>query len=354
MKRTIVIADGDGQARELLEQIFTNDYNIISVEDGKRAVAEINAGLKELAAVFLDWDTPVLNGYQILQVLKIKNVMNTIPVFLTASKTEAQIEITGYSMNVAAVLHKPYRAIALRRQVVRLIEMFDKMRACELVAEEQEEKLLKQRDKLNDFYDKLLEAISTIVEYRTPESERHIKRIKGFTRIMAASYKNLYPESGLTEEQILLLAKASAIHDIGKIAVSDSILLKPAKLTEDERQIMMSHTTKGGEILELIREVQDEDLFKISYEVCRWHHERHDGKGYPDGLKGEEIPLSAKIVSLVDVYDALVSERIYKKAYDADTAFHMIMKGECGVFAPDVLKCFEASRKLMELFAENN
>ena len=349
MRRTIIIADEEGLGRELLEQIFANDYNVITVGDGKRAIAEINSHLGELAAVFLDWDTPVLNGYQMLQVLKIKNICGMLPVFLTTSKDESQIEVTGYAMNVAAVLHKPYTAITVRRQVVRMMELFDRMDALEQEVAEKEKYVQEQRVKLDDFYDKLLDGISTIVEYRSPESERHIKRIKNFTRIMAAAYKNLYPEKGITEEQIAIIVRASAIHDIGKIAVSDSILLKPARLTEDERQIMMSHTTKGSEILELLRDVQDEEQFKVSYEVCRWHHERHDGKGYPDGLKGDEIPLSAQIVSLVDVYDALVSERIYKKAYDADTAFHMIMKGECGAFAPEILKCFESARKLIEL-----
>lgn len=354
MRRTIIIADKEGLARELLEQIFANDYDIVLADDGKQALAEINTHIRELAAVFIDWDIPGFNGYQILQVLKIKGVCSRVPVILTTDKEETQIEVTGYAMNTAAVIHKPYTAITLRRQVIRLIELFDKVAALEAAAEEKEKKVRQQQEKLDDFYEKLLDSISTIVEYRSPEFERHILRIKNFTRIMAASYKNLYPKANLTDEQINRMVRASAIHDIGKIAVPDSILLKPARLTDDERQVMMSHTTKGVEVLELLRDVQDEEQFKTSYEVCRWHHERHDGKGYPDGLKENEIPLSAKIVSLVDVYDALVSERIYKKAYDTDTAFHMIMKGECGVFAPDILKCFEASRKLIELYAENN
>lgn len=354
MRRTIIIADGEGLSKELLEQILINDYDIILVDDGKQVMTEINSHRKELAAVFIDWDMPAMNGYQLLQVMKIKNLMDKFPVFLTTSKSETQIEVTGYSMNVAAVLHKPYAAIAVRRQVVRIIEIFDRMGTLEKAADDQEKKLQEQRNKLNDYYDKLLDAISTIVEYRSPESERHINRIKSFTRLLAAAYKNSYPDKGLTEGQITSLVRASAIHDIGKIAIPDSILLKPARLTEDERQIMMSHTTKGSEILELLRDVQDEEQFKVSYEVCRWHHERHDGKGYPDGLKGDEIPLSAQIVSLVDVYDALVSDRIYMKAYDKETAFQMIMKGECGAFAPEVLKCFESSRKLIELYAENN
>ena len=192
------------------------------------------------------------------------------------------------------------------------------------------------------------------MKYRVSESDRHVKRIKGFSRIMAVAYRNMFPNSGLDESEINRIVRGSVIHDIGKVAVPDAILLNPAKLTEDEQQIMKSHTTRGEEVMQLLKDVQDEEQFRVSCEICRWHHERHDGKGYPDGLEGDEIPISAQIVSIVDAYDELVSERISKKPYDKETAYRKIMSGECGAFAPDLLQCFESSKKLLELFSDSN
>lgn len=354
MKKAIIIVDKQGLSRELLEQIFKSDYETILVDDGKRALVEITKHLNNLAAVFLDWDTPVFNGNQVLQVLKQKNITEMVPIILTTDREDKQVEVSGYGLHAATVLHKPYAALAVRKQCVYFMELFERMAQYEKNMEQKEKSFQKQQDQLKGYYDKLLDGICSIVEYRLPKSERHIKRVRGFTRILAAAYKSAYPEEGIDEAYIETLVRAASVHDIGKIAVSDSILMKPGRLTEDERQIMMSHTTKGGEILEMIREVMDDEMFEMAYDICRWHHERHDGKGYPDGLKGDEIPLAAKIVSLVDVYDALVSDRIYKKAYDADTAFHMIMNKECGVFDPKLMKCFETSRKIIELFSENN
>ena len=164
----------------------------------------------------------------------------------------------------------------------------------------------------------------------------------------------LFPDSGLTQEKINVIVRASALHDIGKIAIPDGILLKPGKLTPEEFEIMKSHTTKGCKILKLLDIVQDNEQLTTSYEICRHHHERYDGKGYPDQLKGDDIPLSAQLVSVVDVYDALVSERVYKKALDKDTAYQMIMEGKCGIFAPKILKCMEYARTRIEGFADSH
>ena len=185
------------------------------------------------------------------------------------------------------------------------------------------------------------------------EAVEHVRRIKGFTEIIAKTYMKLFPEKGLTPAKINMIVQASALHDIGKIAISDAILLKPGRLTEDERNVMKSHTTKGCEILNFLKDVQDLEQHNIAYEICRHHHERHDGGGYPDGLRENQIPLSAQFVSIADVYDALVSERPYKKPYDKDTAYHMIMTGECGAFNPELLQCLETAREEMEDFSDS-
>lgn len=200
--------------------------------------------------------------------------------------------------------------------------------------------LLKQAEKLRESNEKIIEILGTVVECRNLESGEHIKRVKGFTKILADCLMREYKEYGLTPWDVEVIAATSALHDIGKISISDNILLKPGKLTDEEYEYMKSHTTRGCEILEHIRGAWDEAFHQVGYNICRHHHERYDGKGYPDGLAGDDIPIEAQIVSIADVYDALISERVYKAAYSPEEAYRMIVTGECGVFSPKLLECF--------------
>lgn len=209
-----------------------------------------------------------------------------------------------------------------------------------------------QAERLHQSNEKIIDILGTVVEYRNLESGEHINRVKGFTKILAAKLMEEYPEYGLTPVSVDMISSASALHDIGKIAIPDHILLKPGRLTAEEFEYMKSHTTRGCDILKSIEGVWDDSYGKLSYEICRHHHERYDGKGYPDSLKGEEIPIAAQIVSVADVYDALVTERVYKSAYSKDEAFHMIINGECGMFSPKLLECFRHVRKDFEALAD--
>ncbi len=350
MRKTIIIVDEKGTDRELLNQLFANEFNVLLFNDGKKAAIEIIKRARELAVVFLDWDTPQLNGYQVLQILKTKNIADTVPIILTTSKEDSQIDITGYSFNAVAVVRKPYSAMVVRKQVSMLLKQVERMDNLQNQLHNSEVLLKQQMDKLDVFYDNLLDALGVISDYRGLEVKNHSTRIKGITQAVADSYIELYPNADLPKERIPYIVRASVIRDIGKIAIPDSILLKPAKLTEDEREVMMSHTTKSCEMLEQLREVQDEEQYQTSYEVCRWHHERIDGSGYPDGLEGDAIPIAATIVAIADVYDALVSEKIYKKAYDAETAYEMIMKGECGSFPSKIYSCLKNAKPKIEKF----
>ena len=190
--------------------------------------------------------------------------------------------------------------------------------------------------------------IATIVEFRSNESSYHLKRIKGFVRILALTAMNNYPELGLNPHLIDVITMASAMHDIGKISVPDNILLKPGRLSSEEFEVMKSHTTRGSEIIERIKDLQDKENYEICLDIVRHHHERYDGGGYPDGLKGEENSVAAQITAIADVYDALVSDRVYKQAYPLDKAYEMIKNGECGVFSPKIMACFEFARPDME------
>lgn len=214
--------------------------------------------------------------------------------------------------------------------------------------------LRKQAQELQRMNERIIETMSNVVEFRNLESGDHVRRVKDFTRILAGYVAALYPEYRLNEADVDVIAAAAAMHDVGKIAISDAILLKPGRLSEEEFAIMKTHTIKGCEIIEMLGEIQESEYGRASYEICRHHHERYDGSGYPYGLKGEEIPIAAQIVSVADVYDALVSERCYKSAYTPAQAYDMIMRGECGQFSPKLLSCLEKAREKFEKRAAQN
>ena len=205
---------------------------------------------------------------------------------------------------------------------------------------QQTERLIDQSEKLKNTKNQIIDTLSTVVEFRDAESGQHIIRMKKFTNVLIHAVMNRYPEYGLTEESIAKITSAATMHDIGKIAIPDMILLKPARLTPDEFEIIKTHTTRGCDIIKTLSFMDDQEFYGYCLEICRYHHERYDGSGYPDGLKREEIPISAQCVSIADVYDALVSERVYKAAYPPEEAYEMIMNGECGVFSPRILECF--------------
>lgn len=352
-RKKILVVDDEEMSRELLRQMFQDEYDVIAVEDGKQAILEIGKHMKDLVVILLDLVMPVLNGYQVLQVLNAEKITDRIPVVLITAESGPETELSVYALGAASMVSKPFDTEIVRRSVHNIIALRNSAAEMEEIIESQQKLLNIQKQQIEAYNDNLLEAISNIVEFRNLESGTHTKRVKGYTRIIAQTYMQLYPEAGLTKHKIDTIAHASVTHDIGKISIPDSILLKPGRLTDEEREVMMTHTTKGCEILKLLQEdLHDSELLAVSYEICRHHHERDDGKGYPDGLKGDEIPLSAQLVSVADVYDALVSERCYKKPFDKETAYNMIMEGKCGVFSPKLLKCLEHSRTAIELFAD--
>ena len=238
-------------------------------------------------------------------------------------------------------MHKPFEPNVITRRANNIIELYQNKRNMERRLKEQEETIRQQVKKLKEGNEFMIDALSTVVEFRNVETGDHVKRIKYFTRILLKYLAKYFPQYGLTQEDIDQIARASALHDIGKIGIADAILLKPGRLTSEEFEIMKTHTTIGCGILESCKRSYADDFYQYCYDICRYHHERWDGNGYPDHLVGDQIPISAQIVSIADVYDALVSDRVYKTAYSNAIAYEMILNGECGQFSPDVIKCFE-------------
>ncbi|MDE5950550.1 MAG: HD domain-containing protein, partial [Acetatifactor sp.] len=298
---------------------------------------------------------PVEDGFAVLEVMQERGWSEKIPVLIISGETSVNAERKCFDYHISDFIRKPFDNALVKKRVRNVVSLYqyqrdleDKVQAQTKTLREQNKLLQLQADKLRKSNTNIIEILGTVVEYRDFESGEHINRVKGYTRILAERLAVEYPEYGLDQEEIEVIVSASALHDVGKIAIPDNILLKPGRLTDEEFACMKTHTTRGGEILQNIRNAWDEEYGKISYQICRHHHEKFDGRGYPDGLVGDEIPIAAQIVSIADVYDALVNERVYKDAFPKEEAFRMIMNGECGKFNPKLLECFRIERKAFE------
>lgn len=360
MRSKVLVVDDMEINREILTEILKDDYSIITAENGKRAVELLEEYKEEMALLLLDMIMPEMDGFAVLEVMKEKAWLDRIPVIVISGESAVEVEAKCFDYGVADFVRKPFENILVKRRVKNIVDLYLYKNELEERVEKQTETLKKQNrilqlqaEELQKKNENIIDILGNVVEGRNLESGEHVKRVKGFTKILARQLMKDYPEYGLTEEMVHTISNASALHDIGKISIPDSILQKPGKLTDTEFEFMKSHTTRGCEILNSIKGVWDEEYGKISYEICRHHHERYDGKGYPDKLKGDEIPISAQLVSIADVYDALVHERVYKSAYSTEQAFRMIINGECGIFSPKLLECFRHVRENFEALAEN-
>ena len=342
----ILIVDDVDMNREMLAEIL-EDYETLEASNGAQALGMIKDNYEELALVLLDLVMPVFDGYRVLDVLKEEGKLEHLPVIIITGEDSVISERKCFELGASDFIRKPFDEILVKHRVKNVAQLYEYKKGLEKKIEVQTSQLKNQYKLLQGASEilkknnrRIIEALGTIVEYRNLESGEHVKRVMGYTRILAERMMEDYPEYQLTPAYIDTICAASALHDIGKIAIPDSILLKPGRLTKDEFDYMKSHTIRGCEILKSLEDAWDEQYSRCSYEICRWHHERYDGKGYPDGLKGDEIPISAQLVSLADVYDALINERCYKEAYSKEKAFMMIVTGECGVFSPKLMQAF--------------
>jgi len=359
MRNKILIVDDVEINREILFEILKDDYDVIQAKNGIQTLQLIEENNDSISLVILDLIMPELDGYGVLKEMKNRKWQEKIPVLVVSGENYLETEEKCFDYGVSDFIRKPYYSNVIKRRIKNIVDLFqyknkleEKVHQQTIILREQNKLLKKQKEKLEKNNIELVDILGSIVENRNLESGEHIKRVKGFSKILAGKIMEMYPEYGLTEEKVEMISVASALHDIGKISIPDNILLKPGKLTDEEFEYMKSHSILGAELLKNIRGIWDEEYSKLSYQICRYHHERYDGKGYPDGLKGEEIPISAQIVSLADVYDALVSKRVYKKAFSKEEAFKMIINGECGLFSQKILECFKKVKTEFEQLAQ--
>ena len=331
-KETILIVDDSALNRMVLIEILGKEnYTFLEAENGQQAVELLDCH-PEVDLLLLDITMPEIDGFGVLEIMNQYHWIEETPVIMISAEDSYTFVERAYDLGASDYITRPFDARVVCRRVSNTLMLYAKQkRLVQMVAEQVYEK-----EKVSNT---MISILSHIVEFRNNESGLHVVHIRTITELLLRRLRKKTDRYPLTEADISLISTASALHDIGKINIPEQILNKPGRLTKEEFEIIKTHSAVGEHMLRQIPFNQNEPLVKIAREICRWHHERWDGRGYPDGLKGDEIPISAQVVSLADVYDALTSERCYKAAFDHDTALNMIVNGECGAFNPLLLEC---------------
>lgn len=342
MKRNVIlIADDMEINRTVLSLMFEEQYEVVPAENGQVCIEYLETNAKQVACLLLDLMMPIKNGFDVMEYMKEKGMMGEIPIILITGDDSKETEEIAYDYGASDVIYKPYVERVVMRRVKNVVDLYMHKNKMDELVREKTVQLEEQAKKMRENMEMVFDATGKIIEYRTNESKEHTKRIKMFTRILLWNAKELYPELELTDEKIDSIVRATALHDIGKLGVPDSVLLKREPLTKAEEKIMQSHTTIGCEILGAFNEISDQEFYKYSYEICRYHHERWDGGGYPDKISGDKIPFCAQIVALVDAYESLVSAHAYHTPFTHKAAVETILNGELGEFSPKALECFK-------------
>lgn len=330
-KQKILIVDDSEMNRAILTGILDDGYDFLEAENGLQALDVLRAH-RDISLVLLDIVMPELDGFGVLSVMGEQHWIDQTPVIMISAESDSMLVERAYQLGATDYISRPFDKSVVRRRVINTLMLYGKQKHLMRMITEQ----VYRREKSNRLMTGIL---SHIVEFRNAESGPHVQHIQTVSELLLRQLARKTDRYALTEDDIALISTASALHDIGKISIPDSILNKPGKLTAEEFEVVKTHAAVGASILQNLPMTQDEPLIQVAYQICRWHHERYDGHGYPDGLVGGQIPITAQVVSLADVYDALTGERCYKKAYPHETAVRMIQNGECGVFNPLLIEC---------------
>ena len=331
-KPTILLVDDAMMNRMVLTGILGEDYHILEAGNGERCLELLRANAGQIALVLLDINMPVMDGFEVLRTMNTNHTIEDVPVIMISSDDSEEAIRKAYELGASDYVNRPFDAKIVYRRVANTIKLYAKQRRLVQMVSDQ----IRAREKNTDV---LVGVLSQIVEFRNGESGSHVRHIRVITETLLHRLMELTDRYELTPEQQDNIALASALHDIGKIGIDEAILNKPGKLTAEEFAVIKTHSMLGAEMLHKTENFAEQPLLQTAYEIARWHHERWDGRGYPDGLKGDDIPISAQLVSMADVYDALTSERCYKKAFPHETAVQMITDGACGAFNPLLTQC---------------
>lgn len=330
----ILIVDDSDMNRAILADMLDEQYEILEAENGVEAVKLLQTHGTEISLVLLDIVMPQMDGFEVLAMMNRYHWIEEIPVIMISAENSHSVVERAYELGATDYISRPFDEVIVCRRVINTIMLYSKQKQLVSMVADQ----MYESEKSNTL---MVSILSHIVEFRNGESGLHVLHIGTMTEMLLKRLREKTDAYNLDAAKISMISKAAAFHDIGKISISEEILNKPGRLTKEEFEIMKTHSMIGADMLENLPLHKDEPLVKVAYEICRWHHERYDGNGYPDGLKGEEIPISAQVVSLADAYDALISERVYKKAFSHEKATNMILNGECGAFNPLLLECLQ-------------
>ena len=333
-RQKVLIIDDSEMNRSILADILENEYEIMEAENGVQGVELLQTNGHEISLVLLDIVMPEMDGFGVLEFMNTHHWIDSIPVIMISAETQSSSVERAYEQGVTDFINRPFDARIVRRRSINTILLYAKQKKLEALVAEQI--YAKEQQSIL-----MVDVLSHIVEFRNGESGLHVIHVRRLTELLLKRLVQKTDRYKLTRADIASISTASALHDIGKISIDEKVLNKPGRLTDEEFAIMKTHALVGAQMLENLPVHQNEPQVKIIYSICRWHHERYDGRGYPDGLKGDEIPIAAQVVSIADVYDALTSERVYKKAFSHEKAIQMILNGECGVFNPLLLECLK-------------
>lgn len=341
LRQKILIVDDSELNRAILAEVLGEEFDILEAENGQKCMDILEQYERDISLVLLDIVMPVMNGFEVLNAMAAKNWIEDIPVIMISSEDSETFVRKAYEMGVVDYINRPFDAQVVYRRVFNTIKLYAKQRRLITLVTDQ----IHEKQKNNQI---MIGILSQIMGYRNGESGQHILRINMITEILLDQLTRKTDQYNLSWSDRTVIITASALHDIGKIGISEEILNKQAPLTVQEEEILKTHTLIGAYLLKNLELYQNEELVRAAYQICRWHHERYDGSGYPDGLKGEEIPIAAQIVSLADTYDVMVSERSYKKGIAHKKAVQMILDGEKGAFNPLLLKCLADAQNQIE------
>lgn len=328
----ILIVDDSDMNRAMLREILKDNFSILESSNGIECLSCVEHMGSSLSLILLDLNMPEMDGFEVLAELSRLGYMDDIPVIIISGTDSTADICRAYDLGATDYIHRPFNTQVIYRRVSNTITLMAKQRRMAELVNRQIDRTTKQQELMVDF-------LSRIIGYRSGESNPHFANISTLSALLLQALQKQENHYGLTEQDCQLIATAAAFHDVGKIGIPESILLKPGKLTAEEFEVMKTHTLIGDNLIKSLEIYHDEPLLQMAAQICRWHHERYDGGGYPDGLKGEEIPLCAQVVSIADVYDALTSARPYKPAFSSEKAIQMILNGECGVFNPVLVDC---------------
>ena len=347
-KSQILLVDDSKMNRMMLKEILGGDYSILEAENGQECLEKMQAEAGNIALVLLDINMPVMDGFEVLKAMNANHTIEDTPVIMISSEDSDAAIRRSYELGASDYVNRPFDARIVYRRVTNTIKLYAKQRRLVQMVSDQ----IRARENNTDT---LVGVLSHIVEFRNGESGAHVRHIRIITELLLHRLLEISSSYSITAEQQDLIPLASALHDIGKIGIDEKILNKPGKLTPEEFKVIQTHSMLGAKMLHDLDGFAEQPLLQTAYEIARWHHERWDGRGYPDGLKGDEIPISAQLVSLADVYDALTSERCYKKAFSHEKAVQMILNGECGAFNPLLLQCLtDVQADLKEKLQQHN